>query len=101
MKIAPCNNCERESTCEVPAFLRRNAKLGVFVLADMMVRMPVTVSIISLNKEKTEAVLECDAVVYVNKPRATYEALLNSKPCDSDCCIGAALKARCKNCKGR
>ena len=101
MKISPCNNCKKRIDCTVPRFLQENTHLGVFKLADEMINMPVLVSIVSLNRCKEdgtdEVTLECDAVEYIHKSNNTYEALLNSKPQDDDCCtIGAALRDRCK-----
>jgi hypothetical protein len=97
MNISPCNNCKKKENCEVPKYIIQNSHLGVFELSDQMINMPVLVSIVSMNKREDKVVLECDAVSLVQKPENTYEALVNSKPQDDDCCdIGVVLSERCK-----
>lgn len=95
MKISPCDNCKRKEGCAVPPFLMKNRDISVFSLADQMVNMPVLVSIVSMDTAKEEIVLECDATQLIDKPKNTYEALINSKPQkDNDCC--QTLLDRCK-----
>ena len=97
MEIIPCNNCKRQRDCSVPRFLRNNTHLGLFALADKMYEMPIKVEIVSMGGDnKDKVVLECKAVSFIKKPAETFEALVDSKPQDHDCCIGAALRDRCK-----